>query len=128
MSVAYLDTSAYVKTMVAEPESKRLRAWLEQWPERASCSLLRTEAVRALRRHGAGATALARAGFSTLELVRLDDELLDAAADLGPELRSLDAIHVAAALSLGSDLGALVTYDERMISVAQQLHLPVASP
>lgn len=128
MSVAYLDTSAYVKTIVAEPESKQLRACLQQWPERASCSLLRTEAVRALRRHGTGVTALARAGFSTLELVRLDDELLDAAADLGLELRSLDAIHVAAALSLGADLGALVTYDERMISAAQQLHLPVATP
>ena len=128
MSVAYLDTSAYVKTVVAEPESERLLSWLEAWPVRASCGLLRTEAVRALRPHGASPVALARAGFARLELVRIDDRLLDAAADLLPELRSLDAIHVAAAISLGEDLGALVTYDDRMTAAARELRLPTVSP
>ncbi|MBA2333074.1 MAG: type II toxin-antitoxin system VapC family toxin [Actinobacteria bacterium] len=128
MTLAYLDTSAFVKTIVQEPESARLLSWLEQWPERASCALLRTEAVRALRSHGQGLVEAARARFPTLQLTRIDDRLLDEAAQLPIELRSLNAIHVAAALSLGSDLGALVTYDLRMASVARELGLPVASP
>jgi len=102
--------------------------WLEQWPDRASCALLRTEAVRGVRAHGSKAVALARAGFSTLQIVRLDEQLLDTAADLSIDVRSLDAIHVAAALSLGPDLGALVTYDERMARAARELGLPVAAP
>lgn len=128
MTLAYLDTSAFVKTIVEEPESARLADWLEQWPGRASCDLLRTEAVRALKPHGARAVAMARTGFLTLRLVRLDERLLDAAGDLTVEMRSLDAIHVASALALGSDLGALVTYDQRMDSAARELGIPVASP
>jgi len=128
MTFAYLDTSAFVKTIVEEPESDRLAAWLEQWPARASCTLLRTEAVRALREQGPEAIAAARAGFRTLELVQLDERLLDAAGDLPGDARSLDAIHVAAALALGPDLGALVTYDRRMEAIAGDLGLTVASP
>jgi predicted nucleic acid-binding protein len=44
--------------------------------------------------------------------VPIDDELLDAAAALDPRvLRSLDAIHLAAALLFDGELTALVTYD-----------------
>lgn len=43
-------------------------------------------------------------------------------------LRSLDTIHVATALSMGSNLGALVTYDERMQQEASRLELPVLAP
>ncbi len=128
MTLAYLDTSAFVKTIVREPESARLAGWLEQWPARASCALLRTEAVRAVRSRGPDAVALARAGCQSLQLIRLDDRLLDVAADLVPGLRSLDAIHVAAALSLGPDLGVLVTYDTRMESAARELGIAVAAP
>jgi len=128
VTLAYLDTSAFVKTIVQESESARLLSWLEQWPERASCALLRTEAVRALRPHGQERVEAARARFPTLQLARIDDRLLDDAAQLPIELRSLDAIHVAAARSLGSDLGALVTYDVRMASVARGLGLPVFAP
>ena len=128
MTFAYLDTSAFVKTIVEEPESERLADWLEHWPDRASCALLRTEAVRALREHGSEAIASARAGFRTLQLVQLDERLLDAAADVPADARSLDAIHIAAALALGPDLGALVTYDRRMEAVASRLGITVASP
>ena len=128
MSLAYLDTSAYVKLIVEEPESERLAHWLEQWPERASCALLRTEAVRAVRRHGPSFVASARAGFQDVQVLALDDRLLDAAGALDVEARSLDAIHLAAALALGPDLGALVTYDERMTVAARELGLEVVAP
>ena len=128
MTLPYLDTSAFVKTIVDEPESARLELWLQQWPERASCALIRTEAIRAVSRFGPDAVATARAALRTFRLVRLSDRLLDAAGELAGEIRALDAIHVAAAQALGSDLGALVTYDRRMESAARELGLPVVAP
>jgi len=43
-------------------------------------------------------------------------------------LRSLDAIHLAAALELGDELEAVVTYDSRMSSAAEAQGLDVAAP
>jgi uncharacterized protein len=128
VTLAYLDSSAFVKTLVDEPESARLETWLEEWPERASCALLRTEAVRAVRVHGIEAVARARRALGALLLVQLDDELLDAAAELAPNIRSLDTIHLAAARSLGPDLGVIATYDDRMTSAARELGLDTATP
>jgi predicted nucleic acid-binding protein len=128
VSHAYVDSSAFVKLFVSEPESQRLHAYLPQWPLRASCELLRVEAVRALRPHGDEHVARARAALATMRLVRLDERLLDSAGDLVPRCRSLDAIHLAAARSLGRDLGVVVTYDVRMAAAAAELGLPVAAP
>lgn len=127
---AYLDTSAFVKLVVAEPESRPLRMRLRRWPERASATLLRTETVRALRRSGHDhLVGQARRLFAAVHLIRLDEPLLDRAGDLGPApLRSLDAVHLAAALSIGPDLGALFTYDVRLMEAARAQGLDVESP
>lgn len=127
---AYLDTSAFVKLIVSEPESEALRERLKHWPERASATLLRTETVHALRRSGnESLVGSARRLMRTLLLIRLDEPLLDHAGDLGPaHLRSLDAVHLAAALSIGSDLGVLFTYDERLSAAANEHGLQVESP
>ena len=51
------------------------------------------------------------------------------AAQLRPVgLRTLDAIHVASALALGSELEAFVTYDDRMAEAARAIGLPVVRP
>lgn len=64
-----------------------------------------------------------------MALLAVDAPVLEAAAGLGPaELRTLDAIHVASALSLGGDLRAFVTYDERQASAARKAGLPVETP
>jgi predicted nucleic acid-binding protein len=64
-----------------------------------------------------------------LDLVRLDDDLLEDAATLDAGiLRSLDAIHLAAARVFGDDLRAVVTYDDRMAHAAAVLGLPVERP
>ena len=128
MTFAYLDTSAFVKTIVREPESFRLLQWLEAWPNRASSALLRIEAIRVVTPAGHESVAMARTALRTFRLIRLDDQLLDSAGALEGALRSLDAIHVTAALTLGSDLGAFVTYDLRMASAAGELGLPVVTP
>jgi predicted nucleic acid-binding protein len=129
-SVAYIDSSAFVKLVASEPESIALRTELRAWRRRASASLLRTEVVRALRRSGnAHLVGAARRLFAGVRLLAVDVPLLDRAADLEPpELRSLDAIHLAAALALGSDLGVLLTYDDRLRDAAIATGLAVASP
>ena len=128
--VAYLDTSAAVKLLMTEPESSALRRWLRRRPERASAALLRVELVRVVRR--AGVPRLipeTRKLLAGIHLIRLDDALLDRAADLDPtELRSLDSIHLAAAASLGDDLAAVVSYDDRLLAAATSLGLPIATP
>lgn len=85
--------------------------------------------VPATRRHGAAALERARAVLQTLQLVQLGAALLDAAGMLDPlKMRSLDAIHLAAAALIAPELTALVTYDARMAEGAALLGFPVASP
>lgn len=125
----YLDSSALVKLVIREPESSALRGYLRRHRRRVSCGLARVEVVRAVAAHGAQATARARQLLARVDLLRLDDVLLDAAARLeAANLRSLDAIHLSAAESLSEDLSAVVTYDLRMASAARTLGLRVASP
>ena len=127
--MVYLDSSALVKLVVAERESAGLRRYLRAEPRRASCALARVEVVRAVRPHGVAAITRARRLLRRLDLVQLDDELLDGAAALdGGVLRSLDAIHLAAALTLADELTAVVTYDERMTAAAGLVGLAVDAP
>lgn len=125
----YVDTSALVKTVIVEAESAALRRWLEPRRSLASCDLIRVEAVRAVRMADADAVHDVRRAISTLTLLRLDEDLLAIAADLEPPLlRSLDAIHLAAALRLGRDLAGVLTYDQRMADSAEALGLKVLAP
>lgn len=128
--VAYLDTSAVVKLLVHERESTALRRSLRKWPRRASAALLRVELERAIRRAGLPrAASEMRRQLGSIHLLRLDDALLDRAARLEPAtVRTLDAIHLAAALTLERDLGAIFTYDDRMAAGAAALGLTVTAP
>ena len=79
---------------------------------------------------GPGALAQARRQLSRLDQILLSPEVLDRAATLAPhiQLRSLDAIHLAAAQVVGADLRAVVTYDRRMADAAHDLGLTVEAP
>jgi uncharacterized protein len=124
----YLDSSAFVKLVVAERESAALRSYLRRrGGRRVSSALLRTEALRAVRLLGPDALARARQALRAIDLVAVADVVLDAAGSLEPRvLRTLDAIHLATAMSLGDDLGEIVTYDVRMLEAARLLGLPTA--
>lgn len=128
-AAVYLDSSAIVKLVVAEPESGALTDYLRDHPSRVSCALARVEVIRAVGPQGAAAVGRAGQLLARISLLRLDDVLLDAAAELeGIRLRSLDAIHLAAARAFGDALAEVVTYDRRMADAAHRLGLAVSAP
>jgi|SRR5207249_2742550 len=129
MPATYLDSSAIVKLAVEEPESAALRRYLRRKRPLVSSALTRTEVLRALLLEGDEGVARGRAVLARLDLLRVNDRVLNAAGVLMPaDLRSLDAIHLATAQELGSDLARVVTYDERMSQAARTVGLQTASP
>jgi predicted nucleic acid-binding protein len=126
----YLDTSALVKVVVAEPETEALTAWLAAADDSpVTCDLTRAELLRAVRRAAPDRAVRARLVLDSLDLLSVTSATYDAAGRLEPAtLRTLDALHLAAALELGDDLRTLVTYDERLAAAAQAHGVPVAAP
>lgn len=129
---AYLDASALVKLAVDEAESLALRDYLRRRPVRVSSAVARTEVMRGIRSAGPVQPDQLRRAWRVLasvDLVRVSDRILDAAGTLPPaELRSLDAIHLATAAYLESDIGVFVTYDERLAAAAAARRMKVAQP
>ena len=129
MPATYLDSSAIVKLAVAEPESEALRRHLRRRRPLVSSALARTEVLRALLPAGSDAVAAGRAVLASLELLRVNDKVLDAAGALQPaDLRSLDAIHLATGQQLGAELAQLVAYDERLLAAAATHGINTAAP
>lgn len=128
----YLDSSALVKLVKREAESGALRRFLRrhQPDGRVTSALARVEVVRAVSGGGPAAVAHARRQLARVDQINIERDLLDDAATLlpGSMLWSLDAIHVASALSIGAELRALVTYDERMAHAAVAAGITVAAP
>ncbi len=128
-SIVYLDSSALLKLVAKEPESTALRRYWQLLGRRVSSALARAEVLRAA--YGIGPEPLLRARdvLRRLDLLTIDEELLERAAFLEPlTLRTLDAIHLASALALGSELEEVVTYDKRMAEAALGLGLRVVAP
>lgn len=135
MALLYTDASALVKLLREEPESAPLRSFLADGDLLCS-ELVLVEVPRAIRRAVAFdrrlplEVLLSRAGelFDALALLPLDSHLLSAAGAISePALRSLDAIHVIAAVEL-SPLDAFVTYDERQAAAARLAGLRTVAP
>ena len=106
-----------------------MRSELARWAGAVSSALIRVEATRACARYGAKYVSRAELALARLAIVPVDDAVLRLAAELDPPaLRSLDAIHLATALSLGADLGVLVTYDLRLQAAARDAGVNVAAP
>jgi uncharacterized protein len=118
----YLDSSALLKLLFEESESAALTLWIAEQADTpmVSSELAKVEVIRATRRLDADVVPAARALVSQLDLVPLSGALIEEAADAGePVLRTLDAIHLASALSIRVELTALVAYDNRLLAAAE---------
>ncbi|HKS99751.1 MAG TPA: type II toxin-antitoxin system VapC family toxin [Rugosimonospora sp.] len=129
----YLDSGALVKLVMPAPESAALGGYLRAHADvrHVASALVRAEIRRALRRSGATTRQqhTAEKLLATVITISVTDELLDAAGNLDdPGLRSLDAIHLATARSLGAGLTGFVTYDHRLLAAARAAGLPTAAP
>jgi predicted nucleic acid-binding protein len=118
-----------VKLPLQEPEQSALLAELANWDGYVSSALLGVEAIRACGRYGEDYATDARAFLADMALLPLDDAVLAEAASIDPAvLRSLDALHLATALSIQDEIGAFITYDQRLAAAAADQGLAVSQP
>jgi predicted nucleic acid-binding protein len=127
----YLDSSALVKLILEESESRALARWLAERADLAlvSSAIHRAEVPRAIWRANPSALPRSLRQVRGVEKIGLSTDVLDSAAAVPPQsLRALDAIHLASALSVRRELTAFVAYDKRLLAAAKDAGLPTASP
>jgi predicted nucleic acid-binding protein len=127
----YLDSSALLKLLFEESESAALASWIAERHDSpmVSSELAKVEVVRASRRLDTAVVAAARALVSQLDLIPLSGGLIEEATDVGESLlRTLDAIHLASALSIRNELTAFVAYDSRLLTAAEAAGIEATSP
>jgi predicted nucleic acid-binding protein len=131
VSLYYADTSAVIKLLVEETDSKAFAAFYDAHSdaEWVSSDLLRIELTRAVARAMPALLPDARELLLAFSCIAIDDDIVEGAMnepDRG--LRSPDAIHLATARILAPELDALVTYDDRLLRAATDAGLVIVSP
>jgi predicted nucleic acid-binding protein len=119
-----------VKLFKAERETEAFRTALADWPVQVASELIRVEAICTARRLG-GQDILRRASaaLERINLIPLSPEIIELATDAHtPALRAMDAIHLATALTIGDDLGAMFVYDSGLHAAAQAHNLNTIAP
>lgn len=125
----YADTSALVKMVAAEDDSAAMRAFADTPQEIFTSVLGATELRRAIRRNHPGRLAAAEGLLAKLGLIDASRIVLRLADVVEPAtLRTLDAIHLASALTVLDQLDAFACYDARLIAAASAAGLPVVTP
>jgi uncharacterized protein len=128
-SSVYVDTSAFVRVMLDEPDKAAIQRELARFDQSIASRLLRVE----LRRVGRRENALEEADLilDNVLLIPLDDGVFASAETISPTaVGTLHAIHLATAvrLSKAGDLDALMTYDKRLAAGAREHGIQVLSP
>jgi uncharacterized protein len=131
VSLYYADTSAVIKLLVEERDSKAFAAFYDAHAdaEWVSSALLRIELTRAVARVAPALLPEARDLLLAFSCVAIDDDVVEGAVnepDRG--LRSLDAIHLATARILAPELDGLIGYDDRLLRAAADAGLVTLSP
>jgi uncharacterized protein len=125
VSALYVDSSALLKRLFPEDESSMVRALLAERIDQevlvASSELAWLEVARAVKRAGvADVDDAVTSACSGIARQRLDSRVLDRARYIGlASLRTLDAIHLAAAVILGAT--QILTFDLRLATAAESL-------
>jgi predicted nucleic acid-binding protein len=124
----YLDSSAILKLILSETESKALISFLSE--ETMTSTISRVEVVRTLNRMYPLSVTKGKEILSKFLLTPMNPAILSSAENF-PEaitLRSLDAIQVATVIFLDKSIQGLITYDKAMIANAKLLGIKVLSP
>lgn len=128
-----MDASALFKRYVAESGSDLVAAALLADDVWVAGNHSFVEVTIALHRRLEGAaittgTTRFERDWEAVRVVTLDDNLCRRAADLGAEkgLRTLDALHLAAAERAGGSDLTFVTFDARLGDAARSMGFPVA--
>lgn len=130
MPAAYIDSSALLKLVVRENETSALEADLAERDGLVVSAIALVECRRAARR-AALKRLLQRIDelFESVYLIAVTPAILERAALIEPlQVRSMDAIHIATALSLDDRTLDLITYDGRMADAARTNGLRVVRP
>jgi predicted nucleic acid-binding protein len=129
MRLAFCDSSALLKLIVAEPESHALETVLQTYSNLATSGLAVVELSQAVRRRDPSLEALVRRLLNRLDIIAVDHVILDLASRLEPpELRSLDAIQLASALALRRIALDFIAYDKQLLQAASREGLRTLSP
>jgi uncharacterized protein len=125
----YLDTSAFLKLVKPEPETAAFEAFVDGRADFVASALLAVEARRGALRRAPRSLPRVDLLLRDVELVAMSPAIVESASRLpDPLLRSLDAIHLATAILLRSDLELFVTYDSRLADAAAAYGIPTADP
>ena len=124
----YLDSSAILKYIFAEPERPALVKALTS--QAISSELARLEVKRAVYRINPKDIILANKELSRINFVSISNQVLGVAESFTSSvtLATLDAIHVATAITLGKGIEGIITYDKQMIANAATMGIKVLSP
>jgi uncharacterized protein len=131
VSLYYADTSAVIKLLVEESNSKAFASFYDDHAnaEWVSSALLRIEVTRTVTRAMPALLPEARELLTAFSYIAIDDDIVEAAMnEPDRSLRSLDAIHLATARILSEDLAAVVSYDDRLLKAAADAGLATTSP
>lgn len=127
----YLDSSAIIKLIFEEDESEALETWLRARSNMSvvTSDLSLVEVFRTCRIKSESSISAARQLFNGIDRIPITSELIELASVLNPnELRSLDAIHLASALSIGEDLEFFIVYNKRLNMAASKSGIKVFAP
>jgi len=119
--ILYLDPSAWIKRYVSEPGSELLRG-LEAKARAAFMSRIGFVEMHAAlgRRHDPQQIDRFRRDWRKVQVVEFNDAVAERAASIAQdrELRTIDAVHLASALSLGQGDLTFATWDRRLHAAA----------
>lgn len=124
----YVDTSVAVHALMGTPQAV---AWFDEESARegsvlVSSRLLQTELTRALRRDNVP-VADREAVLGAIGLAPVTEAILTGAEAITEHVKTIDAIHLATALAIGSDV-VVASHDANLKRVAAVLGLSAFDP
>lgn len=134
--ILYVDTSALLKLIVREAESKVIEAELLQWEDIATSVVTEIELPRAVARaredrpdNVIDGSVVLQSVITAAMIVPLDPGIISKALNVKPiHVGTLDAIHIGSASSLRPELAAVATYDKRMQRALALMEIEVLTP